>query len=202
MDNISKKIEGTIEFQGAKQFLVNTNENISLAIEQNEFIPGDTVYLDDKGKCTLLERIPQPVIGIVKGLYKGEAYLHIANFGTICKFTPKIPNSKYKLGDRIVLLLNKDGTITVHEKFSSNAIDDVKCLLSMYKLTQNKTFIDLEKGTHFYTINEIINHDDLDTFTIDPTSSVDFDDAIIIFDSLSCFDGNLCFSVDLLLPSS
>jgi len=173
-------IEGTIEFHGTKQLLVNTNENLSIEIYLNEFIPGDTVYLDNKGKCILQERIHQPVIGIVKGLYKGEAYLYITNFGTVCKFTPKIPNSKYKLGDRIVLLLNKDGTITFHEKFSSEAIDDVKCLLSMYKLTQNKTFIDLEKGQHFYTINEIINHDDLDTFTIDPTSSVDFDDAITV----------------------
>lgn len=180
MDNLFQKIEGTIEFHGAKQLLVNINENISLPIEQIEFIPGDIVYLDNKGKCILQERFPQPVIGIVKGLYKGEAYLYIANFGTVCKFIPKIPNSKYKLGDRIVLFLNKDGTITVHEKFSSSAIDDVKCLLSMYKLTQNKTFIDLEKGPHFYTINEVINHDDLDTFTIDPTSSVDFDDAITV----------------------
>ena len=36
------------------------------------------------------------------------------------------------------------------------------------------------KKDHLYTIDGIINHNNLDTFTIDPTNSVDFDDAITV----------------------
>jgi ribonuclease R len=44
----------------------------------------------------------------------------------------------------------------------------------------NKEDDNLKIGKNLYTIDEIINHNNLDTFTIDPTNSVDFDDAITV----------------------
>jgi len=169
---------GIIEYHGPKQIL-NVNDTLTL-IENDNFIPQDKVYLDSNNKPILSERIPQAVIGIVKNIYKGEAYLYIINFGPNCKFRPKVINKKYLKGDRLVLWLDKNGDITIHSKYSSEPIDDVKCLLDMYSLIKNRPHFSEIKQNHNYTINEIINHDNLDTFTIDPKSSVDFDDAISV----------------------
>jgi len=169
---------GIIELHGPKQIL-NINNNYIL-IEKEYFIPGDKVYLDEHNKPILYERIPQAVIGIVKSLYKGEAHLYLVNFGVNCKYIPKIPNNKYILGDRIILWLHKDGNIDVHSKYTSNAKDDVKCLLDMYSLIKDRPVFSEHMKKSLYTFNDTTNHDDLNTFTIDPKTSVDFDDAISV----------------------
>lgn len=169
---------GIIEYHGPKQIL-NINQTFIL-IDSDNFIPQDKVYLDSNNKPILHDRIPQAVIGIVKNIYKGEVYLYIINFGSNCKFTPKITNKKYLKGDRLVLWLDKNGDIAIYSKYSCDPKDDVKCLLDMYSLIKNRPNFSEIKQNHNYTINEIINHDDLDTFTIDPKSSVDFDDAISV----------------------
>lgn len=165
---------GFIEYHGPKQFLILNNEQI--LIESEYFLPQDKVYLDENKKPLLFERVPQAVIGIVKSLYKGEAYIFIIN----SKFTTKIVNQKYKMGDRLVLWLSKDGKINVHSKYSSEPNDDVKCLLDMYCLVKSRPLLSEKISEPVYTINGTVNHDDLDTFTIDPKSSVDFDDAISV----------------------
>jgi exoribonuclease R len=169
---------GTIEFHGPKQML-NINNNYIL-IEKDYFIPGDKVYLDENNKPILFERVPQAVIGIVKSLYKGEAYLYLTNFGINCKYIPKVPNNKYLLKDRLVIWLHQDGNITVYSKYTCDAKDDVKCLLDMYSLIKDRPVFSEHMKKHLYTFNETINHDDLNTFTIDPKTSVDFDDAISV----------------------
>ena len=173
---MNKPQYGIIEFHGPKQIL-NINNN-QIVIEKDYFIPQDKVYLDSNNKPILFERIPQAVIGIVKSLYKGEAYLYIINFGINCKYIPKVPNKKYLLGDKLVLWLNKDGSIDVYSKHNTN--DDVRCLLDMYCLIKNRPSFSEQLNEPLYTTHEIINHDDLNTFTIDPKSSVDFDDAISV----------------------
>jgi exoribonuclease R len=176
---------GIIEFHGPKQIL-NINNNLIL-LEKDHFIPGDKVYLDENNKPVLYERIPQAVIGIVKNLYKGEAYLYLTNFGVNCKYIPKVPNksstttsNKYLLKDRLVIWLNKDGSIEVHSRYTSEAKDDVKCILDMYSLIKDRPVFSEHIKRHLYTFNDTTNHDDLNTFTIDPKTSVDFDDAISV----------------------
>ena len=154
--------------------------NNQILIESENFIPQDKVYLDENKKPVLFERNPQAVIGIIKHIYKGEAYLYIINFGPNCKFMPKITNKKYLKGDRFVLWLEKNGDIIIHSKYTFEPKDDVKCLLDMYSLIKNRPPFSEVKQNHNYTIDETINHDDLDTFTIDPKTSVDFDDAISV----------------------
>lgn len=169
---------GIIEFHGAKQIL-NIN-NTQILLDKDYFIPGDKVYLDENNKPILYERVPQTVIGIVKSLYKGDAYLYLTNFGVNCKYIPKVPNNKYVLGDRLVLWLHKDGKIDVHSKYTLNPKDDVKCILDMYSLIKDRPVFSEQLKEPLYTIKEIINHDNLNTFTIDPKTSVDFDDAISV----------------------
>jgi exoribonuclease R len=171
---------GTIEFHGAKQILNINNNYILLDKDQTSFIPGDKVYLDENNKLILYERKPQAVIGIVKSLYKGEAYLYLLNFGVNCKYIPKVSNNKYVKGDRLVLWLHQDGNIDVYSRYSSDAKDDVKCLLDMYSLIKDRPVFSETLKEPLYSFNDSINHDDLNTFTIDPKTSVDFDDAISV----------------------
>lgn len=164
-----------VEVHGNKQVGVN-NETI-VSIESTDFIIGDKVYLDENNKYVLYERQEQAVIGIVRHIYKKEAYIYIIN----SKFAPKIPdNQKFKSLDKLVLWLNKDGKITVKNKYSNDIINDYKCLVDMYSLTSKRPIIKEKLGNHLYTIDQVVNHNHLDTFTIDPTNSVDFDDAITV----------------------
>ena len=50
----------------------------------------------------------------------------------------------------------------------------------MYSLIKNRPAFSEQLKESLYTFNETINHDNLNTFTIDPESSVDFDDAISV----------------------
>ena len=187
-------MEGKIEFFGGKQMFISGE--FMLTINQPDLISGDIVLFKHIKNIILLKRKEQPVIGIVKNIYNGYAYLHITNFSLVCKYTPKIINNdnnnnynKYNIGDRLLIWLHSDGDVSVKNKYSLENYDDVKCLLDMY--TTIKEDFDGDGGgdssgdenvvgDHLYTINEIINHNDLDTFTIDPTNSVDFDDAISV----------------------
>jgi len=176
-------MEGKIEFHGAKQMIVSGD--VVFQINSTNFITGDRVLFKTKDDIILLKRQEQCVIGIVKNLYNNFAYLHIVNFPLVCKYSPKISNveNTYKIDDRLVVWLNSDGSIEVKNKYTMENVDDVKCLLDMYcqmpsnMLNEN---VEYKKGNHLYTKDEIINHNDLDTFTIDPTNSVDFDDAISV----------------------
>jgi ribonuclease R len=93
------------------------------------------------------------------------------------------------LGDRY--LLRFDGLqMTVIGHYSSGPSDDVQVLLGLYGrglglglgLGLGPTFDDI-KGNALYTVDSVVDHSDLDTFTIDPTTSVDFDDAISVVGS-------------------
>lgn len=178
---LSKKsnFEGYIEYHGAKQVIVNEYSHIPLD-DCGHFINGDKVLITNDNKAVLIERQPQPVIGIVQKIVNNNAILYIVNFGTVCKFVPTVDNNNYIIGDRLILWLHKDGTITIKSKYSNDSKNDVQCLLEMYCLTIKRPDNNEIKQNHLYTIDSVVNHNDLDTFTIDPTNSVDFDDAISV----------------------
>ena len=166
------KSYGIIEYHGSKQIL--NIKNTHKLLDKDHFIPGDKVYLDENNKPVLYQRTPQAVIGVVKSLYKGEAYLYLTNFGTNCKYTPKVPNkSKYLLKDRLVLWLDEDGYITVHSRYTSDAKDDVKCLLDMYSLIKDRPDFSEQLKVPLYTFNDTINHDDLNTCLLYTSDAAD-----------------------------
>ena len=169
-------MDGIIEIHGAKQMFVG---DFMQELFSDDLIPGDKVTLI-KNTPHLKHRRSQPVIGIVKALHLNTAILHMPNFGLTSKFVPKIPNDNYKIGDRLVIKLHSDGSIDVCASYPDTSEYDAKILTHMYSLTEEAHTNETLNGPNLYTNPDIVNHDDLDTFTIDPATSVDFDDAISV----------------------
>jgi len=178
---------GTIELHGGK-LVISVPTEVGPQITQiisTKFIPGDKVQINQAGVVTLIERQSQAAIGIVKSITETAAKLYIANLGPSCPFEPELLLSEIPLsiGDRIVVWFESDGSIHQRAHFSADPKDDVPCLLKMYSLYKKRQdFIyllnDFQKP--LYTIDGIIDHNNLNTFTIDPATSEDFDDAITV----------------------
>jgi len=170
-------MQGKIELHGAKQMLVSSTSITEL--KSPAYIPGDEVLLQPDLTSKLLYRHPQAVIGITKASAKGASLLYIPTFGQTCKFMPTI-YVESAIGTKFILWLLSDGSIRVEGRYSSSVEDDAKSLIHMYELTPTRDAPLTSKSPPLYTRNDIVNHEDLDTFTIDPTHSVDFDDAISV----------------------
>jgi len=158
-------MQGTIELRGAKQVLNAGGELYS--VSEPCFIPGD-IALYDRGVTTLVSRQEQRVIAV--GQPNGTLY--ILNFGPTCPYRPK------GTGERLVLDLHSDGTYTIVKSYTNDPKYDVNCLLDLYRCPPRPP-VPTTMGSPLYT-KEFTNHNDLATFTIDPTHSVDFDDAISV----------------------
>jgi len=169
---------GIIELHGAKQVLVS--EDSITPVLSDIFIPGDTATILN-GIPTLLLRKAQAVIGIVEKTSDNLASLYVPNFGLTCKFRPTVINlDHYYVGERLILWLSSDGKISVKGRYSENASSDASILADMYSLSERECKTEWQYFDNLYTRQEIVNHEDLDTFTIDPASSVDFDDAVSV----------------------
>ena len=169
-----------VELHGGK--LVANDGQTIINIFDTRFMPGDTVSIT-QGVITLVERKEQAVIATIKAIDNGHAILYVNHLGPSCPFQPVIEDNNYKVGDRLVLWLNVDGSISFRAAFTSDAKDDVPALLKMYSLYKKPDdFIYLvnDYTKPLYTIETVVNHNNLNTFTIDPTNSVDFDDAISV----------------------
>jgi len=89
------------------------------------------------------------------------------------------------LGERIVFFFDATGGYSILGRFSADPREDVPCLWTVYTATAaaaaaTQASVPLVASTPLYTRPDVVNHDDLDTFTIDPATSVDFDDAITV----------------------
>ena len=145
-------------------------------------MPGDVVSIPS---FELIERIEQPGIAIVYQSHQSNSgKIHTLYIATIppCSFAPSIEGEEgeYKKGDRLVVWFHKTGQIEVKGIYSLDAKDDKNCLLHMYSLVKERQPLIYEyENTSFYTEEER-DETHLDTFTIDPEHSVDFDDAISV----------------------
>jgi len=171
-------MQGIIEFHGAKQMLV-CGALPPTQIESNDYIPGDVVYMNKDKSSHLVHRTAQPAIGITKKCINGTSVLFIPNFGPICKFSPTL-NLVSEVGTKFIIWLCENGDTQVLNTYSADAVDDVNVLLRMYSLEPSRPEPRVLKGRPLYTTDKVVNHEDLDTFTIDPASSVDFDDALSV----------------------
>jgi len=177
---------GTIELHGGKIVISLPQPNAEpqiVPITSTKFMPGDKVGMSKSGDVVLVERKEQPAIAIIRSIEHKVAQFYIANLGPSCPFAPefKVGDLPLKIGDRLVIWLKANGEIFSKGVYSSDPLDDVPCLLKMYSLfikpSPNPEYI---YNKPLYTIDSVINHDRLNTFTIDPSSSVDFDDAISV----------------------
>ena len=184
-------VNGLIELHGGKMVINvhsgDMNQIIPLPPQQlTQFIPGDFVTQDTTGRVILVERKEQAGIAIVRGFAEpAVAVLYIANLGPSCPYQPHyyFGDLQLKINDRLVIWFNADGTLSNRGHYSASPLDDAPCLLKMYSLYKKLTDItylayDFQKP--LYTTDDIVNHNNLDTFTIDPATSEDFDDAISV----------------------
>lgn len=119
----------------------------------------------------------QPAIGIVKRILGGNL---VELFIPTLRFPFNSAKTRYtaSIGEILVLWITEDGFISVKNKFHRH--ETWKCFLEMYLLTPKRAKV-IPKSSiiNFYT-QEFTNHNSLETFTIDPENSVDFDDAISV----------------------
>jgi exoribonuclease R len=176
---------GTIELHGGKLVINIPSQDGPhiVPIISTEFIPGDMVSTSHPH--TLIVRKPQAAIAFVKSITDNVAKLYIANLGPSCPYIPDFPvgDLPLKVGDRMVIWLDAKGGIESRGLYSNDAIDDAPCLLKMYSLYKKRDdFIYLlnDYQKPLYTLDGVVNHNTLNTFTIDPESSEDFDDAISV----------------------
>ncbi len=172
-------MNGIVELHGAK-LVVNSGHAIS-QIQSTSLIPGDQVTLTTTGSATLTHRREQVAIAVVRYISSNTTTLWLATLPPACPFQPSIPtDSAYKVGDRLVVHLHSNGSITVKSRFSAAARDDMRCILDAYcSVPTKQPLTEYYEGQH-YTIDSVVDHTNLDTFTIDPETSVDFDDAISV----------------------
>ncbi len=166
----------TVSLQGGKM-LVNSN----ILLQKHSFLPGDQVQMNDAGIWTLVYRPPCTAIGTVKSIANGFACLHLSTFPSTCQTPIYIQACKTKVGDRILLKLQSNGELDILQTFSSYARDDANCIVACYESIQSRRpVLDELVGPNHYTREECVDLTHLDTFTIDPPESVDFDDAISV----------------------
>jgi exoribonuclease-2 len=175
---------GIVELHGGKLVVSSTDdEKEPMIIYSDKFMPGDKILLAPE--LSLIHRKEQAGIAFIKSINNDIAKLYIANFGQSCPFSPEIPikDIPMKVGDRIVVWFYSNGDIGFRGLYSPDPLDDVPCLLKMYSLYKKpEDFIYLvnDLSNPIYTFDKSVNHNGLNTFTIDPATSKDFDDAISV----------------------
>ena len=166
---------GTIELHGGK--LVIKSDSLTLSTASIDVMPGDTVSIPEG---TLVSRIEQSGIAVVKRIEHGKAFLWVATI-LPCAFQPSIPSDGLAVGMRLVVWFNTDGSIRILYRFSDKANEDKDCIYQAYCANNIHLMpCTTTYGTALYTRTDRVNHCDLNTFTIDPAHSVDFDDAISV----------------------
>lgn len=163
-------MNGFIEIHGGSTvFVTNT---VQEKIHSTEFIAGDTVHKFNNS-YKLTQRIPQAAIGIVQ---HNSSKLYMP---TLSPYSPHFPTT-YEPGTRLVLMLSSDGSITINSVYENTPINDACVINAAYCLTVSQKTQTLFENQALYTNPNIVDHDSLDTFTIDPTDSKDFDDALSV----------------------
>jgi len=141
------------------------------------YLPDDIVVNAGDGAGWVVVKRPYSIrLGVVKNKMGA---LHVVGAGD---FDPRaLVTGGY--GDRYILRF--EGTeMKVVAQYSGAASDDVAVLQGLYGRGLGlKPPLSDTKGTVLYTIDSVVDHSDLDTFTIDPSTSVDFDDAISVVGS-------------------
>ena len=82
--------------------------------------------------------------------------------------------------DRLVVSLHSDGSVTFISTWPSSPRTDAAWIRAAVAAIPTRAVPVTTVVRPLYTREGVVDHTDLDTFTIDPTTSVDFDDAISV----------------------
>jgi hypothetical protein len=173
--------EYIVELRGGK-LVAATEDGQTVPLYGGTYLPGDTV-VNKMDACgwTVVKRPNSVWLGVVKNNMGG---LHVVGAGD---FDPRALVTG-GLGDRYLLRFN-GLQMTIIGHYSGGPSDDVAVLLGLYARSlgppnlNNRGEEEEHVGPALYTVDSVVDHSDLDTFTIDPATSVDFDDAISVVDS-------------------
>ena len=166
--------EGFVEVRGGKFWLKDAP--LPLPTTAMPLVAGDKIRID-AGVVTLLERKPFWTLGIVAGFGGGQVFLDYPLLSPPCRVGMCILQ-RVALGQRVIVLWEADGTLCSTRIYSSEAKHDVAVLLDLYKssaLTHAPVSCSITTPHYTRPLTDLTH---LHTFTTDPESSVDLDDAI------------------------
>lgn len=171
------KMPGTIQIRSGKPVVVDESGTVVRALAGcHDFLAGDLVTLEEP--TTLVSRKRQISLGIVKTFAPQGIFLTFpwhTGFQTYVRIAQRVAH-----GDRVIVVLESDGRVVVVDCFSGAESDDVAVLQRLYSLVDaDAPFDGCVPGPLRYSEGfKDLTH--LDTFTVDPVTSVDLDDAISI----------------------
>lgn len=171
---------GTIELHGSKLMIKWDGEEVATTPCYNlSFLPYDRVRKEGDS-VVFHQRRPQSVIGVVSAVVRGDVQVYLAHIGPACPSRLPVSVTVLPIGYRLLLWLAEDGTVDIKAGYSADPTDDVRSLLNMYRYNEERPALPMVTGAHRYTRDGIVDETHLDTFTIDPATSKDFDDALSV----------------------
>jgi exoribonuclease R len=170
-------MECTIQIRRGHPLAVDLSGNVVKSYAGEKWlIAGDRVFISEIG-IRLVHRIAHYTLAVVTG-FMGGVVVNLP-FHTGFQTVLQIRERMY-IGDRLIVHMTEDGQVKFVAHFSSSATADLPCAVGLYNMIDGSTDFDRgAKGDALYT-REHTNLTHLNTFTVDPASSVDLDDAISI----------------------
>ena len=174
---------GTIELHGSRLVVKRDGEDVATPCYNTTFIPYDRVR-QEGDHLMLHERRAQSAVGVVSAYIEGGVLVYLAHIGSACPSRLHIYGLTAPIGYRLLLWLAADGSIQVKTHatlgYSADPAEDSKCLLEMYRTHEGRPVLPMTAGPHRYTRDGVMDETALETFTIDPATSKDFDDALSV----------------------
>ena len=165
-------MEGSIELRkNALVFVPDIDPSTCILLPKSaHFLRGDRA-INQSNTITLVHRVPGTTVAVVES----STSLFFPTYDSSLPHTNTL-----HVGDRVQVSLGSHGSVTIESVWPRDPRTDASWLqttVQQIPVRPAPTFI---KGSPLYTRSDIVDHTDLGTFTIDPTSSVDFDDAISV----------------------
>lgn len=166
-------MEGVIELRkNALVFVPDIDPSTCILLPKSvHFLRGDRA-INQSNTVTLVHRVPGTTVAVVESPTS-------LFFPTYDSSLPHITN-ELNIGDRVQVTLGANGSITIESVWPRDPRTDASWLQTAVQHIPVRPAPPVNKGLPLYTRSDIVDHIDLGTFTIDPTSSVDFDDAISV----------------------
>lgn len=165
-------MEGVIELRkNALVFIPDVDPSVCIPLPKSaHFLRGDRA-ISQSGVTTLIYRNPGTTVAVVEN----DKSLYFPTYDSSLPYTNTL-----HVGDRIQVNLGAEGSVTVKSVWDRDPKTDASWIRTTVQHIPVRPAPAFTKGSPLYTRSDIVDHSDLGTFTIDPTSSVDFDDAISV----------------------
>ena len=165
-------MEGVIELRkNALVFVPDADPSVCIPLPKSaHFLRGDRA-ISQSGAITLIHRNPGTTVAVVES----DKSLYFPTYDSSLPCTNKL-----HVGDRVQVNLGTSGSVIIESVWSRDPRTDASWLRTTVQHIPVRPAPITKRGSPLYTRSDIVDHTNLDTFTIDPTSSVDFDDAISV----------------------